>query len=197
MLPDYPNFKKKLALAFLERIRQARDSEFGIFSKIPSSRLFEGASVRLHRVDGSTSESEPAHLEVSAQLLHDLSEFETLTIEEIISVLDETGQKMAGEQLKQLLHVMEEAVTEVGNVGSMRTPDEFLDLEEKREVDYDADGNPQITHCMVGSDKARRKIMDILAQIEDDPALRKRRDQIAIRKEQDWRDREAARKLAE
>jgi hypothetical protein len=197
MLPDYPQTKKLLFEMFRARIESAQNTQLGIFSEIPTSRLFEGRRTRLQRADGSLDEVEMERMEVSTNLSHDIRDFESLSLEKILDILDDFGRRLANERQKLLLALADRTTKEVGNVGSGTSPEGFLELFAKVQHDFDERGQVTGRQVFVASEDGKKQLDTIFRQIDENPSLKRRLDQIMANKRQEFRDREASRKLVD
>ena len=199
MLPDYPHTKELLAEAFHERMSLALRRRLGIFSKMKRSQLQEGARCLLTRDDGSSEVIEMKHLRASAEVQHDIREIEELDPNKITQILDTLGERMASEQVKLFLQRVDEAVREVGNIADSSKPfvEQFLEMMEKTDMEFESDGNPSPRQMVFGSPEAATRAWNQVQRIDTDPELRERYTNILERKRHEWRDRETARNLVE
>jgi hypothetical protein len=199
MLPDYPKVKSLLEKAIQERIRRAKDRRLGVFSQVKQTQLHEGRSLYLSRADGSSETVEMEHMRASAEIQHDIREIDSLDFEGIVRMADSLGEKLAAEQIKLCVRRIEEGVREVGNVANSSMPliEQLFDLWTKVHIDFSNDGTPELPTLVMASEAAVEKAKEAITQIESDPVLRKRRNEIIEQKRQEWRDRETARNLVE
>jgi Na+/phosphate symporter len=199
MLPDYPKVKSLLNDAFQKRINIATQRRLGVFSQIKQTQMHEGSVLHLTRNDGSSENVEMKPIHASAEIKHDIREIDKLDFDEIIRMADTLGERLADEQQKMFLERFDNAVREVGNVSdpSKSFIEQLFDSWEKVDIDFSPDGKPEMPQLIFGSEKTMEKAKEALQQIESDPVLRKRRNDIFERKMEEWRDRETARNLVE
>jgi metal-dependent amidase/aminoacylase/carboxypeptidase family protein len=199
LLPDYPKLKARLTEIYRERVRRVHDQHLGIFSAVPPAIMHEGRTHVLTREDGSSDEMEPKRVQAGAELRLDFREVEKLEAKDVWKVLDTIAEGLAKEKFQTLLTAIDEAATKVGNVTTLGTSalEQFFEATEKRWIEFDADGNPAPVQFLAGSEATARKLRDAMKQIETDPDLRRQYETIIEKKRQQWRDREAARKLVE
>jgi hypothetical protein len=101
---------------------------------------------------------------------------------------------------KRFLETVEEAADSVGNVvhgnGSPLTAELVLESWAKVELSFDRDGVWQ-PPTIVANPATAKKMREVLKEIEETPTLRARRDEIVNRQRENWRVREARRKLVD
>jgi hypothetical protein len=92
---------------------------------------------------------------------------------------------------------LERATTEVGNVvnaGGKLEPKHFFEMMEKIHIEFDETEKPLLPSWFVGP-KAMEAISRLFSELESNPEHKDRFDRIIEQKRDDWREREAARKL--
>lgn len=199
MLPDYPEVKARVADALNEYFRRAVKARLSVFAAVPVSRLHEGTGLLLARESGSTETLEMNHVEALAELPVDLRAVEKLEVASVLRMLDTLADGLARQKFKIFLESISEAAVSVGNVTppGLSPVEAFFAAVEKRQLDFTADGTPVTTHLLVGSEAAAERLKQTLAEIAATPELESRYRTIINRKREEWRDREAARNLAE
>ena len=199
MLPDYPKVKALITEAFHKRLALAKERRLGAFSQVRRSTLHEGSSLDLTRYDNSSETVGMYHIEASAEVRHEEQEADGFGFDAIMRMADRLGEKLAAEQVKVMLERVGDAVRQVGNVADPSLPmmEQLFDSWNKILIEFTPDGTPIMPTFVMGSETAVEKMKEVLQQIESDPSLRRRFDEIIERKRHEWRDREAARNLVE
>jgi len=199
MLPDYPKTKALWAESNRERIRRAHDAELGVFANVQVTQLHEGGKLILVREDGSMSETPMKRVEATVELEVDVRQLEELDAKDVGKMLDSMGEKLAAKKGRTFIDCIDAGVRSVGNVTdpSKSTLEQFFEGLEKVQLEFDDRGNPPEMQYVVGSEETAQKIEEIISQIESNPTLRRRREDIIQKKKEEWRDREAARNLVE
>jgi hypothetical protein len=196
LLPDLPELKgdiQHLVDRFLQKAVQAR---LGVFADAPRHAIHEGNRLRVLRADGSVEES--ALKEASAEMTLKLSEIPTMTIEQRVTKLNETADAMARQMNAHLFGALNESLEKAGQVvdrkGKPFDVEAFFAALEAISIDFGPDGKPRNLMFVIPPALAPR-VKQIAEDAEKDPAIAKRHDEIMTRKWDEWRDREANRKL--
>jgi hypothetical protein len=199
MLPDYPKVKGLIAEAFRQLINNLHNQKLGIFSSLKATTLHEGSTTHTYRPDGTFSETEMKHVEATAQLEHDIKQLETLEVKDIFKLAEKLADGIAREKHKLFIQRLDEACQESGNVMSGKKPlvEQVLEGFEKILLEFEPDGKLSKDFMFYCHPQMAPKLAEAHRQIESDPQLKKRLNAIMERKRQEWRDREAARNLAE
>jgi hypothetical protein len=194
MLPDYPESKSKLRKLLTRPFSRSPNS--GFFSQIPKRRFFEGNKWGIVREDGTVDVSK--FIMFKSEMNLNLKEMENATTEDVARMLQGQADQFHFQQSKAMFDTVERVVSSVGNSlnlgGKPLTPEAFLQLFAKIQTEFDDEGNPYMPSITCGRESAEI-FKRVLQQIEADPELRKRADEIISKKRSDWRDRESRRKL--
>ena len=95
---------------------------------------------------------------------------------------------------------MNQVTASTGNVvdakGKPLTPDQFLDVMERIEMSFDQNGKPMLPQIVCGPQMVEQ-MKKILEQIDTEPELKQRHDELLRRKRENWCDRESRRKLVD
>jgi len=196
MLPDLPNLKRDIQQALDRYIERRVHSQLGAFSRAPRHVLHEGDRMRTIREDGSTEES--SLKEASGELWLKTDEIPRLTLDERIQKLngiaDDIARQAHAYLYANLNTALEKAGQAVSQQGKPLDTEAIFKALENIQIEFDENRNPAELSIEAPPTLLPR-FKGILEQIEKDPALRKRYQEILERKWLDWRDREAARKL--
>lgn len=194
MLPDFPKVKKKI-LEILNKRMQARSMSV-LFQNVKHLLYHEGHCYRIIRADGSVAENE--FKEASSEITLDLSEWDSITMEDVIAKVDAAAEEMGSQMARHFFDEISKSVEEVGNVidakGGPFTVEMCLELLEKVELEFYEDGTPhELT--LVCSPKMAPRMKAELQHLHTDPELARRYNELIEQKRDEWRERENTRKL--
>jgi hypothetical protein len=196
MIPDFPVLKDELNRAITRFMRERFRVHQGPLSDVPQGRVFEGRRNVIVRQDGS--EDETKMREVSAETRFAVDEIRELHLPKLLEKLDATVQEMAATQARHFYETMSEGVQKVGNTidggGQRFTAELFLQAMEKIWIEFNADGSPQMPTVHISPNQTD-DVKRMIERLESESDLKKRFDTIMIKKREEWRAREADRKL--
>lgn len=194
MLPDFPHLKTKLS-KFLDARMKSVHNRATPFSRASAVCIQEGNCTKMIRADGTEETIEMKHHHTEVRISDE--ELENLSSEEIQRKFDEAAREMANQMTQTCFESLNKAISEVGNAvryTGMPTVEDIFRMYETIDIDFDECGKPELPTLMCG-----RKMMEHLqalhTQIESDPETNKRFVNLMIRKKEEWRDREASRRL--
>ena len=160
-------------------------------------RQHEGREAHHTRVDNTKSTTDYKLSEFSFTLTRDELKDPDPSI--VFQKLFDLGRQIGQDQTKRMLEVINEAADEVGNVihadGEL-TQDKFLDIFRTVAMDFD----PETLELLPGFSfvmhpEMARKIVPRVQEWEKDPEFNARYESVMATKREEWRDREARRKL--
>jgi hypothetical protein len=196
MLPDLPKLKDDVQKVIDRYLQFQVNLRLGIFGEAPKHIIQEGNRMRIIRADGSVDESDFKH--ASAEVSLTLEEIPTLTVQERKAKLDDMAEQMAGQVSRLLFGSLNEALDKAGQVvdqkGKPLDAESVFTVLENMHLEFDDARKLRGLSIVVPSALAP-KAEKVMAQIDADPVLRKRHEEIMTRKWMEWRDREASRKL--
>lgn len=197
MLSDFPLAKKNI-LQFLLKYLEKKVLEYsgGFVGRIPKSVMHEGSRIRIEYEDGTADESELASVRVTAEI--DTPKL-LKNKDEIFLLLDEMAREQAAKQANLVLDKISEATERIGNTIPIQgeiTPNDFLAMLEKVEIDFKSDGSP-IVPVIIADTSILKSIPRVFKIIENDPTLLHRFQEIMTKQKQNWDDRTANRKLVD
>ena len=195
MLPDYCETKDQLQKVFDRLLHSLIRQRLGPLAEVPGYRVFEGTNPSIIRPDGT--EDVTVLKPYGSEFEIKFEEVPHLTISDIYRRLDAMAQEMADAMAKTFYATMSEAAEQVGNVvksSGRITPEAILEVLDKIELGFDEKGNPALTSVHIHPDMAETLKESILS-LQNDPNLRLRYEEIIQRKREQWRVREAGRKL--
>lgn len=156
----------------------------------------EGHRHRIVRADGSVVENE--FKEASSKITLDLSQWDSITMEDIIAKIDAAAEEMESQMARHFFGEISKSVEEVGNAidakGKPFTAEMYLEALEKVQLDFYEDGTPhELT--LVCSPKMAPRMKAELQRLHTDPELARRYNELIEQKRDEWRERENSRKL--
>ena len=168
----------------------------GLLADIPQHMIHEGDRLRVIRADGTVEDSNMK--EASAEMTIQPDEVPTITVAERVARIDQVAGKMAQQMSTQLFGSLNESLEKAGQVvngkGQPFSVETIFAALEKVQIDFDKEGNPKNLSFVIGTDLVP-KMKEIVEQEKRDPEIKRRHDEIMMKKWIEWRDREAARKL--
>jgi hypothetical protein len=196
MIPDFPVLKEELNRAITCFMRERFKFHRGPLSDVPQGRVFEGRRNVIVRPDGS--EDETKMREISAETRFAADDMRELHLPKLLEKLDAMVQEMAATQARHFYETMSEGVQKVGNTvdggGQRFTAELFLQAMEKILIDFNADGSPEMPTVHISPNQTD-DVKRMIERFESEPDLKKRFDTIMTKKREEWRAREADRKL--
>jgi hypothetical protein len=196
MLPDLPGLKLDIQRLLNAYLRTQINVRLGVFNKAPKHAMHEGNRMRVVRADGSIDESELK--EASAEMVLKHEDAPRLTLRELGGKLNDIADQMARQISEHLFGRLNEAIERTGQVvdqkGKPLDAEAVFSALEKIQLDFDETGKHKELSIVVPPALAP-KAKQVFEQIQSDPILRDRHEEIMLRKRMEWRDREASRKL--
>jgi len=152
--------------------------------------------MRVIRADGSIEDSDLK--KASGEMVLALEEIPRLSIEQRLIKLNDMADQMArqisGHLFESLNATLDKANQVVNRKGKPLDAEAVFELLEKIQLDFDKTGrHDQLSIVIPPALESRAK--QVFEQIDSDPILRKRHEEIIMQKRLEWRDREATRKL--
>lgn len=196
MLPDLPNLKRDIQNVLYRYLQVQVNKRIGIFNELSRQIIQEGDRLRVVRADGSIDDSELKR--ASAEMIIENSEAPRLTFTERIAKLNDVAEEMSRQMSEHLFGTLNEVLDKAGQVTSNKgrplDPDAFFSVMEKIQLDFDESGKHHKLSIVVPPN-LKMKMEQVLNQIDTDPELQKRYEEIILKKRIEWLDREASRKL--
>lgn len=197
MLPDFPKLKSEIHARLLAKIRHRVDSADPVVSQVKRFRQHEGREMRYERIDAPPVQNGPEEIGAKFQIL--LSEVLDLTGAKLDAKIDEMAQDLSKQQAAMFFRRVQETCDEVGNSvdagGQPLTAERLLEMLSKVQLDFGPDGKPKgqfVIHPDMAP--ALRKAGE---DLERDPELKRRYEDIERRQREEWASRESNRKLVD
>lgn len=198
MLPDYPELKRELLQRLKLRVQTAAVDE-PVLRDLKAFRIHEGRCTVLTREDGSTQEM---------NFTSPVSGEATLRIDDIrlkgegasLKAADDIALGLQESMATRFFETISKSVDDVGNSfdakGKPMTADMILEMLDRMELSFDDEGNWQPPRIIHGPALAATAA-EVQKQLGVDRTLRARQDAIVNRQREEWRVREARRKLVD
>ena len=196
MLPDYPQIKAELKTA-TEEFMQFRFRQYlGPLADIPEVRVFEGNSKKHFGRTGGSHES--PMIDITAKMNIHKDDLPNRSLWQHLGDLDSLAKDMAYKMSTRVYQGISKAVDDAGNVVSTQgigfRPDALLEAMAKVAVEFEQDGTPRMPSFHVGEQNAEA-LRNALQEIDRDPEMLRRHSDIMKQKREEWRAREASRRL--
>lgn len=196
MLPDLPELKHDLQRIIDQYLQRQVRARMGVFNEASKHIIHEGERMRIVRADGTVEESDLK--ESKSEMTVKLEEIPTLTIEDRIGRLNGMAEDMAKQISEHLFGTLHETVEKAGQVvdakGKPFDVEAFFRALESVHLEFDESGQHHDIQIVIPPAMAER-VQSVFNQIDTDPELKRRHEELIARKFGEWRDREAARKL--
>lgn len=196
MLPDYPAVKKDLASRLVDFLRIRTGHHLGVLDDIRRVQYFEGDEHSLTRGTGETERSR--FRQMSSEVTFQTRDLPKLPLPLVLQRLDGAAADMARQQAQMLYEGVSEAVEKVGNVvdaqGRKMTASLIIEMLEKLHIDFDQFGRAHLPQMHIPPN-LEESLMGALRELEEDPIMRKQYQAVIEQKREEWRAREASRKL--
>lgn len=197
MLPEFPALKSeltKIASVMIRRMVRASDP---ILAQVKSFTQHEGLNLRYERFQAAPIESGPQRIQVPVELKPE--EVPTLVGEQFSARLDGIAKVVVRQEMKHFFDKVERDSKEVGTAldaeGKPLTGAMLLDALSLPQGEFDEDGHSH-SQIVIHPDMAPA-LKRAGEEIENDPALKQRQEEIFERKRNEWRARESNRKLVD
>lgn len=196
MLPDLPSLKNDIQQVLMAYFLAQVNARLGIFNKVPKQTIHEGTRLRMVRADGTIEESDLK--QASAEMSVHMDDVPRMTVEQRITKINDMAEQMARQMGQQLFGSLSETLDKAGQTvdrkGQPLDAEAILSVMEKIEIEFDETGKHKELSIVVPP-ALESKAKQAFEQLQTDPELSKRYEEIMTRKRMAWRDREASRKL--
>ena len=197
MLPDFTGVKTRVNRDLLRRVRQQVPAVAPLMQGVATFHQHEGKIGRIVRADESEDPID-YHL-VSCETVLNREEMMRFDLTAIQQKLSEVANQIGQAQTKRMLEAAGEAADSVGNVvhaGGELTPDKVLEVYRKVERDFDPQTlQPKPGFVWTMHPDVAASVISKIEEWEKDPVFKAEYERIMTVKREEWRDREANRKL--
>lgn len=194
MFPDFPE-TKRLFNRFFQTYAQRKARLISPFADVQIRYLHEGRSMKVKRADESESSSEVQQLSSTFEIKHD--EIPELTFDKVIEKYDAVILDMVQQQTGFAFNRLNEEIPESQNIdakGRKLDAEIIIEMLETIQLEFYPDGRPHELHVFGGLFSPER-LRAVDEEFKNNPELQKRHDELMARKRDEWRAREANRKL--
>lgn len=194
MLPDFPETKKLFSRFFRTYMRQ-KIREISPYSELRTCYLHEGRSMKIIRADQSESTSNVEELSTHLEINND--EIANLTLQKSI----EKHDAMIADLVRKQTHFIRERIS--SKLPESQTLDAkgrrfgaqvIIEMLEKMQIEFHPDGTPHELF-MDGPLFTSENLATAEKELESNSELKSRFDEMLEKKRDEWRAREADRKL--
>jgi hypothetical protein len=197
MFPDFPSTKAEVSKAITRRITAIEMEMNPVLAQMKSFTQYEGRTLAYEQVEFGMKMQDAEEQKVSFEIR--LDEVPQLTGQALEQKLRSIAGKMAALRMKTFYARMDEATEQTGNRfdagGQPPSGKMLLDFMGMGEWGFDKTGKPAMSFVIHPDTlPALKKAAD---EVENDPELKRRHDEIVSRQREQWLDRENRRKLVD
>ena len=199
-LPKNKETKAIIEKCLFQRFNSIMRHETRPFNESPRIIQHEGKVLIHNTLDDQDSQKTMEYRKAEFTHKTDLQQLISMTLEDVIKVLDEEAKNIGSQMVKHYFQVLSTAAEEVGNVVDAKdqkpTPELFLDAMRKISIPFDKDGNPKFSTTIIseGMPDIWRKIIE---EVEVNPRYKKELDKIIEQKRKEYNAEQAGRKLVD
>lgn len=194
MLPDFTEAKTRIRSNLNARLESEIRRRAGPFAQARHVRVYEGDLSALG-FSGEDPIPRP-YLEAEAELSMKRSDI-PLPPEEFTKLIEDFADRMAEATFRPLYQRLAEQIpNQVDMGGRPLTPEAILKGYEIVELSFNEDGTPDLP-TMVVPPALAQAAEEAFRKLHEDPDLSQRLDDLVARKREEWRAREASRKLVD
>ena len=199
MLPDFTRVKTRTNRDLRRWVRQQIPIVAPLLKGVATFQQHEGKTSTIVREDGSENPTD--YHTISGESVMNRDEMKRFDLKAIQQKLIEMANQIGQAQTQWLVKAAGEAADSVGNIvhaGGELTPAKFLEVYRQVEMDFD----PQTLQLKPGfvwvmhPDMAA-SVVPKVKEWEKNPAFKAEYERIMAEKREEWRDREANRKLVD
>lgn len=194
MLPDFPE-TKRLFSRFFQTYMRLKIREISPYSAVQTRYLHEGRAMKITRADQSESASGLEQLSAYIEVKSD--EIENLTFDRAIEKHEAMIADLVRKQTRFIRERMTSEIPESQTLDAKGRKFEgqvVIDLLEKMQIDFYPDGTPHKIF-VDGPFFTPERMAVVDKEFESDPELKRKFEEMMAKKKEEWRDREADRKL--
>lgn len=197
MLPDFPAIKAEVQNLVLTKLRRRVDTGDPVLSQVRRFRQHEGTQMRYEQHGGKIVQEGFEKIGTEFTVLP--ADVPTLVGGKLDAKLEEMAQELISRSAKAFFkkvgEISQKAGTSIDAHGQPVSPDMFLDMMSKVQMEFGPDGQP--TQSFVIHPDMLPALHRVSEQIENDPELKRKNEGILERQREAWAARESNRKLAD
>jgi hypothetical protein len=197
MLPDFPVLKTEIQKIILAKLRQRIDTSDSVLSQIKRFTQHEGTEMRYEQHGGEIVQE--GFEKIGTQFEITIADVPTLVGEKLDAKLEEIAQEVISQSAKAFFKKLGESCEKVGTSidarGEPVSAEMLLEMMSTVQMEFGPDGKPTMSF-VIHPDMvpAAKKVGE---QIENDPELKRKHEEIIARQREAWAARESNRKLAD
>lgn len=199
MLPDFTRVKTRINRNLGRWVRQQIPIEAPLLKGVATFRQHEGRTSTIVRENGSEDPTD--YQTFTGESVMNRDEMKRFDGETFHQKLRELAIQIGEAQTQGLLKAAGEAADSVGNVvrtGGELTPDKFFEVYRTVEMDFDPQTlQPTPGFVWVMHPDVAASVVQKVREWEKNPAFKAKFEKIMAAKREEWRDREANRKLVD
>ena len=196
MLPDCFQVKNELRQKLDIAFRQMVNGYLGIVAEAPRSIIHEGRRTAIVRDSGAVDETQLLQASAGFEIRPD--EVPNMTAAILQGRMEKAAQEMAKQMSEHFFKSISDSVEKIGNTvdgkGQGFTPELIFAVLEKIWIDFDPQGNPRMPTLTINPAQGPQ-VQRAFQSIDSNPELSARFAQLMDQKREEWRAREATRKL--
>jgi hypothetical protein len=193
MLPDFPE-TKKLFNRFFRTYMRRKMREISPYGAVQTRHYHEGRGMKVTRADQTESTSSMERLSVVFEIKHD--EIENLTLQKAIAKYGAMIEEMVRKQTNFIREQMSSEIPESQTLsmkGRKFDAQAVLDVLAKMQIEFYPDGTPH--EIFLDPPPPPETMAAVDKEFESNPELKTKFDKMMEKKKEEWRAREADRKL--
>lgn len=199
-LPKYPQLKKKLAKMMMDFFQAEAKKELGPLQDVRRFTQHEGKTLVHNTMDNNAKNKELKYVEAKTEYKVLYTDIPNMGPEDVLKILHQQAKEFGAQQAKHQYKVISQTSEEVGNVvnskGKPFTIDTFFEVMEKIQIQFDEFGKPNMPTMVVGSDGAE-SARQVIQEAESNPDVKKRMDELMMKKKEEYDAEQARRKLVD
>jgi hypothetical protein len=197
MLPDFPKTKSEISKLLSARVRH-KTEEMSFFASLPRAFTQHEGNVFSYPQEGFGTVTEGFE-RFEVPITVKIDELRSLVGDRLLEKIDGIAEEMARKTSEHGYRVLDQATqkggTRIDADGKPFDQEMLLAMLEQVDLSFDADGKPDLVMLM--HPVMAKAVDEKWVLWEQDPAFKKRYDEILTRKREAWRDRESDRKLVD
>lgn len=199
-LPKYKEVKGIVEKAISTRFKAVMKNQLTPFNGSPNIIQHEGKKLVHNTLDNQDSRRDIDYQKAVVEYKIELDKIADLTLEEIISIIDEKAEDMGAQIARHHLKIISEAAEDAGNVvdasSKKLSPDLFLEAIGKMSISFDKDGKPNLP-TMIISQKMADEWRRVTAEADADPEHNAKFEALMKQKKEEYDAEQASRKLVD
>ena len=197
MLPDFPALKSEIFKIVAANLNHRVQSGDPVLAQIKHFKQNEGTRMSYQQLGGGKVEE--GFEKIGAEFSIDLKDVPDLVGDKLDKKLEEIARELiaisARSFFKKMGEITEKAGTSIDAHGKPVSPEMLLQMIGTVQLEFDSDGNP--TQSFVVHPDMIPALKKVAEEIENDPQLKRRHEEILERQREAWSARESNRKLVD